>query len=115
MDSADWEDLTAEECPIRKTTVADLAVSTNWAIWAEGVAAAAETMASIWVAVMMAVSEVTSSCRSLRFVYSPFSVLGLGGGNDFGGQDLANLGGGGGGGGGNGDYDSMGDAGFNRK
>lgn len=40
--------------------------------------------------------------------------LGLGGGNDFGGQDLGNLGNLGGGAGG-GDYDSLGDAGFSKK
>lgn len=44
-----------------------------------------------------------------------FCGAGLGGGNDFGGQDLGNLGGGGGGGGGGGDYDNLGDAGFSRK
>ena len=36
---------------------------------------------------------------------------GMGGGNDFGGQDMGNMAGGNGGGG---DYDSMGDSGFNK-
>lgn len=45
-------------------------------------------------------------------------MIGLGGGNDFGGQDLGGLGGLGnsnGLGGGGGDYDNLGDAGFSKK
>lgn len=55
-------------------------------------------------------SNVYLKCYNLFICVIGIVIIGLGG-NDFGGQDLGNLGGGGGGG--NGDYDGMGDSGFN--